>query len=306
MYYFLLFLHRTFSFFCLFNKTNFHIPIYTTEDNKQHSMTAYLNDHIVKTKEKQTRGVVIMDASWLPLWERCPPPDLDWIYTISNQHQKVFPPREHVFRVYNMPVSSIRLVLLGQDPYIREGQAMGLSFSVPPDQKIPPSLKNIYQQIQYELYTLSSSSLVKDDDKNNTNNNNKKLDTSCGGDLSSWAEREGVFLLNTALTVLEGESGSHMSIWSNFIDETIRYISERNPNTFFLLLGKPAEQKKKYIVGGGGTDRIICGGHPSPLAAHRAGGFLGSDVFRRLKAAMETAGVQPICWDHHLTDPTDS
>ncbi len=189
--------------------------------------------------------------TWLPLFEKYEF-DLDSIYADGE----VYPPREHVFRVFEQDVREIRILLLGQDPYHGEGQAHGLSFSVPDGEKIPPSLKNIYKELQM-----------------NFPERNYVFDT---GNLEKWFYREKIFLLNASLTVKRGQAGSDMCIWEDFTDEVIQYVSEKNQQCVFLLLGNYAKSKSKFIKN---KSKIVAEVHPSPLAR----GFIGSKVFTRVE-----------------------
>lgn len=181
--------------------------------------------------------------------------DLDSIY---NNHA-VYPSRENVFRVFQMDVKTIKIVLLGQDPYHAPGQAHGLSFSVPDGEKIPPSLKNIYKELTF-----------------NFPERNYQFNT---GNLEKWFTRENIFLLNSSLTVQHGKAGSDMDIWEDFTDEVIQFISNQNNDCVFLLLGNYAKSKSKFI---NNKNKIVMEVHPSPLAR----GFIGSNVFKRVETAL--------------------
>jgi len=178
--------------------------------------------------------------------------DIDSIYETGE----VYPPKECVFRVFQMDVKDIKILLLGQDPYHSPGQAHGLSFSVPDGEKIPPSLKNIYKEL-----------------KMNFPERNYQFET---GNLEQWFYREKIFLLNASLTVQRGKAGSDMSIWEEFTDEVIRFISEQNEQCVFLLLGNYAKSKSKFIKN---KSKMVTEVHPSPLAQ----GFIGSNVFKRVE-----------------------
>jgi uracil-DNA glycosylase len=181
--------------------------------------------------------------------------NLDEIYEIGE----VYPAKELVFRVFQMDVKVIRIVLLGQDPYHGPNQANGLSFSVPVSQKIPPSLKNIFKEINLEFPE-----------------RNYIFDS---GNLEKWFFREKIFLLNSSLTVQKGKAGSDMSIWEEFTNEVIKFISEQNDNCVFLLLGNYAKSKNAFIKN---KSKIITEVHPSPLAR----GFIGSNVFKRVENSL--------------------
>lgn len=182
--------------------------------------------------------------------------DIETIYATKDE---VYPPKELVFRVFQMDVKDIKILLLGQDPYHGLGQAHGLSFSVSEGEKIPPSLKNIYKELKmnfpernYDFYS---------------------------GNLEQWFYREHIFLLNSSLTVQKGKAGSHMSIWSEFTNKVIQFISEQNEDCVFLLLGNYAKSKSKFIKN---KSKIVEEVHPSPLAR----GFIGSNVFKRVEAVL--------------------
>lgn len=193
--------------------------------------------------------------SWKPLFEQFVFDDIDSIY---NEQNDVYPKKEFLLRVFEMDVREIRVVLLGQDPYHGPGQAHGLSFSVPNGIAIPPSLRNIYKELQEEYperkYVFNS------------------------GNLENWFYREKIFLLNASLSVIKGKPGSMMEIWEDFTKEAIKFISEQNPNCVFLLLGKFAKSQELYISN---KERIIYGTHPSPLSAYN--GFFGSGIFKQVE-----------------------
>lgn len=185
---------------------------------------------------------------------------LDDVY---SQDSKIptYPPHNLVFTAFQMPISDIKVVLLGQDVYHGEGQAMGLSFSVPATIKIPPSLVNIFKEIKNEF-----------PDRNYNFQN---------GDLSIWQSREGIMLLNSALTVKRSSPLSHIKKWVAFSDAVIEYILENNDKCIFLLLGNYAKEKQKIIKS---TNRCILGIHPSPLSAHN--GFFNSGIFTNLESRL--------------------
>ena len=157
-----------------------------------------------------------------------------------------------------MDVREIKVVLLGQDPYHGQGQAHGLSFSVPTGVKIPPSLRNIYKELQNEFPERNYNFV--------------------SGNLEQWFYREKIFLLNASLTVVKGTPGSHMKLWETFTNNVIEFISAQNPTCVFLLLGNFAKAKETYILN---KERIIKGVHPSPLSAHN--GFFNSNLFIKVE-----------------------
>ena len=190
-----------------------------------------------------------IDSSWKPLFDKLSI-NIDALYSDT-----VYPPKELLFRVFEMNVHDINIVLLGQDPYHRPGQAHGLSFSVPTGMVIPPSLRNIFKELKREYPT-----------------RNYEFKT---GNLEPWI-KEKIFLLNSSLSVVENKPGSHMKKWEKFTDDIIEFISCNNKNCVFLLLGNYAKKKEKFIVD---KNRIVIGPHPSPLAR----GFVGASVFSQVE-----------------------
>lgn len=180
--------------------------------------------------------------------------NLDELYS----EDEVYPPKEYIFRVFEMNVKKIKIVLLGQDPYHNKGQAHGLSFSVPDNIPIPPSLKNIYKEINTEF-----------PERNYVFNN---------GNLERWFYEEKIFLLNSSLSVIKNKPSSHMNIWEEFINDVISYIDKHNKKCIFLLLGKYAQSKEKFIKN---KNRIIKEVHPSPLSANN--GFFNSNIFKKIE-----------------------
>ena len=174
-------------------------------------------------------------------------------YAIENNI--LCPSLKKIFRIYNeLNLKEVRVLILGQDPYHGPGQANGFSFSVEKQTKIPPSLNNIFKEIKADL---------------NINNKN--------GDLSSWVN-QGVFLLNSILTVESGKANSHQKIgWEKFTDLTIELISKYNNNVVFLLWGKKAQEKEYLIIKE--KHLILKTTHPSPLSSYR--GFLGCKHFSK-------------------------
>jgi uracil-DNA glycosylase len=203
--------------------------------------------------------------SWKPLFDQ-------YIFNIEEYYsgtEEIYPKKEDLFRVFEMDVKEIKILLLGQDPYHGQGQAHGLSFSVSNGQYIPPSLRNIYKELQIEFpernYIFKS------------------------GNLESWFYREKIFLLNASLTVIKGKPGSMMKIWEDFTNEVIKFVSEKNETCIFLLLGNFAKAKETFIAN---KDRIIKGVHPSPLSASH--GFFGSNIFKRAEDRLN----QKIDWSN--------
>jgi uracil-DNA glycosylase len=183
----------------------------------------------------------------------------------------VFPPAQDVYAALDLTsFESTKVVILGQDPYHGNGQAHGLSFSVRSNTPIPPSLRNVFQ----ELFT------------------DVAIQREQNGDLTGWA-RQGVLLLNTTLTVREGEPGSHQERgWQHITDAVISALNEKTTRVVFVLWGAHARKKKILITQ---THHVVIeSAHPSPLSAHR--GFFGSKPFSQINSALEGAGLSPINW----------
>lgn len=197
--------------------------------------------------------------SWKPLFDKFDI-SIDEIYSCS---EPVYPKKEHLFKVFEMDVREIKVLLLGQDPYHGPDQAHGLSFSVPEGVKIPPSLRNIYNELQTEFPE-----------------RNYKYNS---GNLEKWFNREKIFLLNASLSVIKGKPGSQMKIWEGFTNNVIKFISEQNTSCVFLLLGNFAKAKECFISN---KERIVKGIHPSPLSAYN--GFFGSNIFKKVEEVLGT------------------
>lgn len=195
-----------------------------------------------------------------------------FIKTEKAAGKKLFPPGSLVFNAFDKtPFNHLKVVILGQDPYHGAGQAHGLSFSVPPGVKPPPSLANIIKEIKADTGTHIPGN---------------------SGDLTHWAE-QGVLLLNTALTVREGEPFSHAkSGWAQFTDAVIQTISDKKENIVFLLWGKFAQDKQLLIETA--KHYILKAAHPSPLSAHK--GFLGCKHFSKTNEILVKNGKDPIDW----------
>ncbi|MBU6315022.1 MAG: uracil-DNA glycosylase [Acidobacteria bacterium] len=190
----------------------------------------------------------------------------------------VYPPADDVFAALHLtPYEDTRVVILGQDPYHGPRQAHGLCFSVRPGVDVPPSLANVFKELQADLGIAPPGH----------------------GHLAAWA-RQGVLLLNTTLTVRAGQAASHQGKgWELFTDEVLRAVDAKPHRVVFLLWGAAARRKKSFID----LDRhvVLESAHPSPLSAHN--GFFGSRPFSRTNAALEQVGLTPIDW--HLPPLTD-
>jgi len=199
-----------------------------------------------------------IDSSWKPIFDKhCDLINKNLKIIDDFNTANIYPPKDKIFRVFEMNVNDIKVILLGQDPYHGSKQANGLSFSVEKGISIPPSLKNIYKEIC-----------------NNYPDRNYVFEH---GDISRWFNEEKIFLLNSSLTVFEGKPGSFMKNWTEFTDDVIKFIVETNKECIFLLLGNFAKEKIKFI---NDEERYICAVHPSPLSANR--GFFGSNVFNKI------------------------
>ena len=188
-----------------------------------------------------------------------------------REEVRVFPEEKNVFRALELtPFESVKVVILGQDPYHGFGQAHGLSFSVQKGISLPPSLKNIYKELQEDI--------------------GGGLPTE--GDLSHWA-KQGVLLLNTVLTVEEGNANSHKGMgWERLTNRLIESLNELNHPVIFILWGKPAQDKEKLITNP--SHVILKAPHPSPLSAYI--GFFGSKPFSKVNEMLIQQEQTPIRW----------
>nr|WP_264300958.1 MULTISPECIES: uracil-DNA glycosylase [Mammaliicoccus] len=186
------------------------------------------------------------------------------------QNKTIYPDRENIYQAFDLtPLDRVKVVILGQDPYHGPNQAHGLAFSVQPDAKFPPSLRNIYKELEEDIGCKRETPHLQD-----------------------WAN-EGVLLLNTVLTVEAHKAHSHKDIgWEIFTDEIIKSVSRELDDVVFVLWGKPAQSKIKLID----TERhhIIQSVHPSPLSAYR--GFFGSKPFSKTNEYLTSNGKDPIKW----------
>lgn len=192
---------------------------------------------------------------------------------VKNEYStnQVFPPAEDIFNAFHLtPLSEVKVVILGQDPYHNVGQAHGLCFSVKPDVDIPPSLVNIYKELHDDLgcYIPNNGYLVK------------------------WA-RQGILMLNTVLTVRAHMANSHRGKgWEEFTDAAIRALNKQDRPIVFILWGRPAQTKKKML--NNPRHLILEAPHPSPLSAYN--GFFGSRPFSKTNEFLEKNGLEPIDW----------
>jgi len=190
----------------------------------------------------------------------------------------IFPKGSEYFRALDLtPVEAVKVVILGQDPYHGFGQAHGLCFSVQPGTRIPPSLVNIYKELQTDL----------------------GIPPARHGFLEHWA-RQGVLLLNSVLTVEEGRAAAHQGRgWERFTDAVIRAVNERCDGVVFMLWGSYAQKKAAFVDQK--RHLVLKAPHPSPLSAHN--GFFGSRHFSQANAFLTSRGKEPIDW--HLPDAVD-
>jgi len=204
-----------------------------------------------------------VNSGWLPFFDENKD-ELNLILDKLNTFEKkIYPSPKDLFRaLFYHPPKEIKLLLLGQDPYINEEngipQAMGLSFSVPKKHKlIPPSLQNIFKEIKncYPEFEIPKHGLLK-----------------------RWARTEKILLLNSALTVFEKESNTHVKLWQAFTDKLIKWFQNENDHCIFLLMGSYAKSKSELIDKN--KHKIFNTVHPSPLSAHR--GFFGCNVFKEI------------------------
>lgn len=194
----------------------------------------------------------------------------DFIHS-EYRNKTIYPPAKQIFNAFDScPFESVKVVILGQDPYHEPSQAHGLSFSVLPPCPPPPSLVNIYKEIRSDVGTLVSAN----------------------GDLTDWS-RQGVLLLNATLTVEAHKAGSHQNKgWETFTDSAIKALAENREHLVFMLWGSYAQRKGAFI------DRsrhlVLQAPHPSPLSAYR--GFFGCKHFSSANAYLISQGLSPIVW----------
>lgn len=213
----------------------------------------------------------------------------DWLDAISSEFKKpyyrdlynfvkdeysrtvVYPPADDIFNAFHFtPLSKVKVLILGQDPYHNVNQAHGLSFSVKPGEDIPPSLQNIYKELNEDLGCYIPNN----------------------GYLEKWA-REGVLLLNTVLTVRAHQANSHQGRgWEQFTDAVINAVNEQDRPIVYMLWGRPAQSKAPMLTNP--KHLILKAPHPSPLSAYR--GFFGCKHFSMANEFFEKNGVEPIDW----------
>ncbi len=191
---------------------------------------------------------------------------------LHDEYEKktIFPPKQLVFSAFTSGLNGVKVVILGQDPYHTPGAAEGLAFSVPSSQPVPPSLVNIYKEIDADVGRHANPS----------------------GSLRAW-QKQGVLLLNTVLTVEAHRAGSHRGKgWEIFTTEVIKYLVARRENLVFMLWGRDARNKKGLIDSS--RHLILEAAHPSPLSAYN--GFFGCRHFSKCNHYLEEHGMSPIEW----------
>lgn len=198
----------------------------------------------------------------------------EFISKIDHEYEinTIYPPRENIYAAFkNTPYKDVKVVIVGQDPYHGEGEAMGLSFSVPKGIKLPPSLKNIYKELEDDL----------------------GIKPSLSGDLTKWT-KEGVLLLNSTLTVVKDTPNSHSKMgWDKFTDYIIKKINKKEEPVVFILWGNFARSKKEFITNP--KHLVIESAHPSPFSARN--GFFGSKPFSKTNDYLIKNNIKPIDWD---------
>jgi uracil-DNA glycosylase len=198
-----------------------------------------------------------------------------WLRAEEQRGRTIYPPRGMRLRALKLtPLDEVKVVILGQDPYHGPGQAHGLCFSVPDGVQVPPSLLNIYKELESDLGIARRPS----------------------GNLERWA-RQGVLLLNNSLTVEAGKAGSHAGKgWDAITDAAVAAVAGREVPSVFILWGSHARKKAANVpqLANGGSHLILASAHPSPLSAHA--GFFGSRPFSKANAFLEVNGRGPIDW----------
>lgn len=200
---------------------------------------------------------------------------LEMLKKVASLREKevIYPPQAYIFSALEKtPFSQVKIVIVGQDPYHGEGQANGLAFSVPAHFPPPPSLRNIFREVNEDIYQGESQLF--------------------SPDLSRWAE-QGVLLLNSTLTVKAKKAGSHHRLgWKKLTDEIIERLGQAHSHLVFMLWGNPAQEKKVLIPAE--KHLILEASHPSPLSAFR--GFFGCKHFSKANAYLKKHGFSPIIW----------
>lgn len=196
--------------------------------------------------------------------------ELDEFLHAEYKNKRIFPPKKLVFSAFTTDLNEVKVVILGQDPYHTPGAAEGLAFSVPPSQPVPPSLVNIYKEIDSDIGAHANTS----------------------GSLREW-QKQGVLLLNTVLTVEAHRPKSHAGKgWETFTTATISYLNREREGLVFMLWGRDARNKKSLIDSS--RHLVLEAAHPSPLSAYN--GFFGCKHFSKCNEFLEKNGAEPIKW----------
>ena len=195
---------------------------------------------------------------------------------VQKEYEKetCYPPEDKIFNALNLcPFDKVKVVIMGQDPYFNPGQAMGLSFSVPDGVQLPPSLKTLYRALGINLNGINQPS----------------------GDLTRWAE-QGVLLLNTVLTVREKQAKSHHKYkWQLFTDAVVRALNKEREHIVFMLWGRIAQRKERFIRTDNGRHMVLKAIHPSP-AVRRKGEWNGKEHFTCCNKYLDEHKIAPIDW----------
>lgn len=219
---------------------------------------------------------VKIEKSWLDILEpEFNAPYMDEIKTFLTREigkkKIIYPHGQQIFSAFNLtPYPKVKVVIIGQDPYHGPGQAHGLSFSVPPGVRVPPSLINIYKELNYDL----------------------NIPPAKHGCLIPWA-KQGVLMINSVLTVEKGKAASHQGVgWEQFTDRVVEVLNEKKEGLVFVLWGSPAQKKGARVD----TQKhlVIKSVHPSPLSASR--GFFQGRYFSKINSYLESKGEKPIDW----------
>lgn len=244
-----------------------------------------------KRKIKIVRRPNLDEWSWEDILCKYVPPTWEEVFAQTTEERKIiaqmlttkalplykelYPAKENIYKAFDItPFSKIRVVIIGQDPYPNK-QAQGLSFSISPnDMQIPGSLRNIYKEIKAEI---------------------PSFEIPCHGDLRKWA-RQGVLLLNMALTVPPGVKNAHHGVWMPFTVKTIKAIVEKRPKTIFVLWGNEAQKLVKPI----GNAPTLISAHPSPMSVNNSFQsdfpFMGNKHFIKINEILVEEGEEPIDW----------